>query len=435
MLEVVSGIIVYFITHIIDCWVFSKLICEKFKFKLKLIALITTFTIIDYFTGNISDELTKIIITNLTTFILLKIIYNKSVSKTLVATILMCLGCFISEVLFATVFLNFLSMSENFFLKNPLGIIFTNIIILTFYLTLFNITTIRKLLIKIINWYSEKENLNLIISSFVAILIFYIFVFQFSHNKINNLNNLLVLIIIVLAIVIFIVGYFNEKSSNNKLTIEYGQLLEYVKDYEKEVVEKGKKQHEYKNQLVVINDMIPKTNKKLKKYVEDKLEIEEKINDNIWLEKLTNLPSGGIKGLVYYKIKKMIENKICIYIEVDNTLSSKKKWFNVDEYLEDYTRILGVYLDNAIEAAIESNDKQIIIEFKDNKEYIEFILSNTYNGEINHENIGKEKYTTKGKGRGYGLSLVKDIIDKNKLLNQSREINGKFYVQKLTIKK
>ena len=44
-------------------------------------------------------------------------------------------------------------------------------------------------------------------------------------------------------------------------------------------------------------------------------------------------------------------------------------------------------------------------------------------------------YTTKGKGHGYGLPVVKDIISKNENLRIAREINGDYYISKLYIKK
>ena len=131
----------------------------------------------------------------------------------------------------------------------------------------------------------------------------------------------------------------------------------------------------------------------------------------------------------------MLDNNIDIYVDVDDNLKNRSKWENINNNLEDYTKILGVYFDNAIEASIDSKDKQIVLEFIDNKDNIVFILSNTYKGNINFEEIDKEQFSTKGNGRGYGLSLVKDILDKNKDINQTREINGKFYVQKLSIKK
>ena len=129
-------------------------------------------------------------------------------------------------------------------------------------------------------------------------------VYQISYNKLS-IDGIILLFIILLSIVVFIGGYFKEKSGNNKLTIEYTQLLDYVKTYEDEVVDKSKKQHEYKNQLIIIDDMIPKANKKAKEYLNKVLNKVEDVTDNDWLMKLKNLPSGGIKGLVHFKIKKM----------------------------------------------------------------------------------------------------------------------------------
>lgn len=47
--------------------------------------------------------------------------------------------------------------------------------------------------------------------------------------------------------------------------------------------------------------------------------------------------------------------------------------------------------------------------------------------------MDKQGYSTKGKSRGYGLSLVQDILNKSAYLKQEREMNGIFYVQKLII--
>ena len=66
---------------------------------------------------------------------------------------------------------------------------------------------------------------------------------------------------------------------------------------------------------------------------------------------------------------------------------------------------------------------------------IVFKISNTFSNEINMDKIDEEGYTTKGKGKGYGLALVKDLIANNDCLNQSRAISGIYYIQKLYIKK
>ena len=65
---------------------------------------------------------------------------------------------------------------------------------------------------------------------------------------------------------------------------------------------------------------------------------------------------------------------------------------------------------------------------------IVFEITNSFNGTINIEKIDEKGYSTKGNGHGYGLALVNDIITKSEYLNQSREINGNYYIQRLYIK-
>ena len=53
---------------------------------------------------------------------------------------------------------------------------------------------------------------------------------------------------------------------------------------------------------------------------------------------------------------------------------------------KDLIRIVGVYLDNAIEASAESNDKKLGIEIYLAKEDIDIIISNTFNNNIKIDN-------------------------------------------------
>ena len=94
---------------------------------------------------------------------------------------------------------------------------------------------------------------------------------------------------------------------------------------------------------------------------------------------------------------------------------------------------MGVYLDNAKEAAMIADKKYVVIQIMLEK-YIEFTISNTYKEVTNIDKIDKIGFTTKGKGHGYGLPLVKDILSKNANYKQTREFSGQFYVQKLIIK-
>ena len=100
-----------------------------------------------------------------------------------------------------------------------------------------------------------------------------------------------------------------------------------------------------------------------------------------WLNKLKNVPQGGLKGLIYYKLQEMIKNKVKIFVDISPQLSKiDNKKFNSN--LEDISKVIGVYLDNAIESVKNMDEKMIVIEFYLEDAYIVFSLSNTYNGII-----------------------------------------------------
>lgn len=432
MLRIVSWFVITVITYILDSYVFSKLVNEKFYVNLKNIILLLVFSIFNCYISLNFNSLIKGIVTDLLIFFFLKILYNKSNVKTMVGTMFIYIGFVISELIFSLIFV--FDVDSAFFRDDILGVLITNLSIFILFIVLFSIKRVTNFVKKLIEWTSEIKLINTVTTIILAVLLCFVFICPITFDK-NIADNLIVTGISLIGIIMFIAGYFKEKSGNNKLSIEYNQLLDYVKTYEAEVIENSKKQHEYKNQLILIDDMIYPKNKKAKEYIKKLINDNSETRNMELLNKLAFLPKGGLKGFVYFKIQKMLEEKLDVYVEVDPNLSKRKIWNNCDDNLEDISGVLGVYLDNAIEAAVESKARQIIIEFRNLDDNIEFILSNTYNGRINTNKLDRERYSTKGKGRGYGLSLVKDIINKNDNLKQYREINGKFYVQKLLIKK
>jgi len=82
----------------------------------------------------------------------------------------------------------------------------------------------------------------------------------------------------------------------------------------------------------------------------------------------------------------------------------------------DLCSIIGNLLDNAMEAAIQDKDNpRVGIEFKYENHYYTTYIINNGNMIPDKEKIFEAGYTTKGsEGRGYGLYLVKKLVDKYK---------------------
>lgn len=88
----------------------------------------------------------------------------------------------------------------------------------------------------------------------------------------------------------------------------------------------------------------------------------------------------------------------------------------------EFTRILGILLDNAIEAASECDEKIIHVSFRKeaNRHRLVMVIENTYkNKDINIDTIFEKDFSTKSKKTNSGLGLweVRQILKKNNNLN------------------
>ena len=97
--------------------------------------------------------------------------------------------------------------------------------------------------------------------------------------------------------------------------MEYEVRFYYsINEYEKIITAQGKKNHEYNNQLIVLEGYI-NDKKKLEEYLYSLIE-DHKPGQNYKIRQLSNFPCGGIKELLYSKIFKMDKNNIKHYIYV-----------------------------------------------------------------------------------------------------------------------
>lgn len=107
-------------------------------------------------------------------------------------------------------------------------------------------------------------------------------------------------------------------------------------------------------------------------------------------------------------------------------------YLNLDTYT--LTKILGILLDNAIEAASDCPKKIINLSFQEvnNKQVI--VIENTYlNKGVSTKKIFEKNYSTKPENSGLGLWEVKKIIDKHENLNLETKVTPDFFMQQLEI--
>lgn len=429
----ISWFLIGIIYNLLYCYLYADIIEEKnWKPNIKVLGICTIVSMLNCFIVY-KGYIIRPIATNISFIIILYVCMKSSFSKMIITILQLDIIFMLGEILFTSIFLQSGIISQTFATKSAIGLCITNILIFILSTLIYKIPKVRKTINNITKWYSEKKLLHIISLSIIAIVAIGVIAYQNFGNDITR-SYMLVINIFLICVIVFIIGYLREKANNGKLIVQYDNMLEYVKTYEKLLNEKAKTLHEHKNQLIILKDMISTTNKKAIRYIDELLDIQSTSTDLEWLNEFSYIQQTGIKGLLHYKISQMKQQNIMTYIHIDEQLAQKSKWKICEKYLTDVSRIIGVYIDNAIEAAMTATKKYIIIDIELQDEDIVFSFSNTFSGQIDINKIDIEGFSTKGKNKGYGLALVKDILRKNKYLEQKREMNGIYYVQKLIIK-
>ena len=206
--------------------------------------------------------------------------------------------------------------------------------------------------------------------------------------------------------------------------------------YEEEIEKQRILRHETKNEFLNIKAQLIDNQQKDKiiEYINNILNDKIKVKFEEYA-KFQYLPPNGIKGLCYFKVSKAQSKGV----EVDINISSQIRESNIYHLdLKEQrllVKILGVFLDNAIEASSICKEKKMGIEAYSRNQEFKMIISNTYVNEIDINKIGKEKFTSKGKNRGHGLLLVKSIVKNHPIFEINSEVRNKLYIQYIKIKK
>ena len=141
----------------------------------------------------------------------------------------------------------------------------------------------------------------------------------------------------------------------------------------------------------------------------------------------------ALYSLISAKYKKAEDLGIKVNLEICLDLSD----LNINIY--EFTRILGIILDNAIEASNQSKEKFInfIIRKDSHVNRNLFIIENSYsNKDVNTDKIFEKGYTSKedhDSSHGLGLWEVRKILNTQDNLNLFTAKNDKFFIQQLEI--
>lgn len=188
--------------------------------------------------------------------------------------------------------------------------------------------------------------------------------------------------------------------------------------------------HDFDNIVTTIGGYVKtKDMEGLEKYYSQLQEDCSKVN-NLYVLNPDIINNPGIYNLLTTKYNEAEEKGIKVNLTFLLDLN------NLNMKIYEFARILGILLDNAIDAASECNKKLINISFRNdsrnNRNII--LIENTYNDKnVDLDNIFKKGVTGKANHTGLGLWEIRQILNKNNNINLYTTKDKQFFSQQLEI--
>lgn len=353
-----------------------------------------------------------VVVIVLTTYFIL----IKDILKSAYYTIIIYTVALINDSLLAFILIKMLDYEMKMLQTNIIYVLLTNLVIS--YLSYAQIIFIKALLYKkkIVN----ETNKNAAYITF-ALMTFIVTAFNILvyNQYIELIGKRLMLMNIFITTAYFILtmavyGIYSNLVVNEQ---ENKQLKVYINMADELIDEYRRVRHNTYNIIQAASGFIEENDMEgLKEHFSSIIERQKGIEKSN-IASLYKIAHPGVKSLLSSKLGRIEALSLNLNLEITTDLE------DVKVNISDLCEILGVFLDNAIEASGLTKEKYIeICMFEDDQYYIT-IIKNSYDA-----NQSK-------KGNGIGLRTVNSILRKYGLMLNNTIIEEKYYIQELIIKK
>lgn len=230
--------------------------------------------------------------------------------------------------------------------------------------------------------------------------------------------------------------YLSIKKNREKVELEnlkdqMEMMNAYTTDVEKNYQELRKFRHDYKNMLLGLKASENESGVN-QEYLDQMIAYSYQMIDTsvMRFSGISHLKIASIKSLIITKLLQAEQAGLIVNFECLVPIDM----INMDEV--KLIRILGILVDNATEAASDSQNKFLTILFIDSSDTIEISIENSYKGKLpSIAKMSKEGFSSKGKDRGLGLANVQEILSTARQADVTYFADNGLFVSTITIKK
>jgi two-component system sensor histidine kinase AgrC len=275
--------------------------------------------------------------------------------------------------------------------------------------------------------------LNLLFSAFLIFTLASFFdTLEITHREYFLMVSSLILYSVFAICMILYVLYTAKKSYEAQKKVEYLENLnEYTKNLEMVYNNLRSFRHDYINIMASLSAYIDE-----KRYDELGTFFYEYIfpmqknlsQKNSELNNLLRIHTLELKSILYTKLLLAVNQDIEVNIDIPDEIDS----VHMDPV--DMTRMFGIYLDNAIEACLETDHPVVNIHLGKMNQDMVFIISNTFIDKgLSVAQMHKKGVTTKGNGHGIGLHNVSEILNRYDNIYHETLIEDGLFIQQIQI--
>ncbi len=256
----------------------------------------------------------------------------------------------------------------------------------------------------------------------------------FSQEVVRFNTVLFILFFSITGVFIALLVYFLRRNARIQAQLmQYETLQRYTAQVEELYQSIRGFKHDYLNILTTMDlYMKEKDWDALVRYYEQEiLPTSHSIQDSsLALGQLSNLQIPELKSILYNKFIKALELGIDVQLEIRKPITS------ISAKNVDIARVIGIYLDNAIEALqeLDADCRKLRVAIFEDEEAVTLVVQNDCKElPLNIRKLGTISYSTKGENRGMGLHLADQTLRHYKNILKDTTYKDQAFTQKLTI--
>lgn len=428
--EILAYISIYFNIYVMF-YGYNVTMKEKRKIDIKYLLIVGIVTLCILIANNYASPITRLMLTIISQVIGYSLIFKDKISLVMFKTFILFVLLHLCDIISTSIYIIFPIDSSSKIMENVnyFRILNTTLVSLIFYL-LFLIVYIKNMFKKLFIYVSKNWSYIALLVSCLACICFLILTYFNTYllDFVTFIIAMLLIIFFSVLCIIMIYQYFKNKHNEE----EQANLLKLMTDYEIMLDNEKMNRHEMLNNLVALKSFKDKSSKEFEELMNNIIEIYEDKKSKVY-SNLYKLPSG-IKGIVYYRMARIKKKEINLNLLISKEVEDKFEKLNQKIYFK-ICKILGIVIDNAIEAAELTSEKLLLVDIYLEGEDLVIYLENTYINKVDLNMIYNKGVSSKGDNRGYGLYLVKKILNETKEINFNQSINNNKFITFMRIKR